>query len=85
VVGLTVEVPGQGSYRFESWQTLVGGELVGFTLSGPAGVRYEVRADEDRFWASTLLWSHPDLPADADAISRIDFCAQPPDGDGGGG
>src|SRR5688572_25002145 len=41
VVGLLVEVPGQGIYRFDAWQSDNSGDLIGFSLSGPTPVRYQ--------------------------------------------
>lgn len=73
VVGLTVEVPGGGTWRFESWQALPSGEPAGFTLSGPPNPSYEVRADRDRFWVTEMVFV---VPRDK-AISRVDFCAEP--------
>lgn len=75
VVGLVVEVPGQGRYRFESWQDDGDGGWIGFTISGPLAVRYQVRADEDRFWGQTMVWTHPGQ--DPDGITRVDFCVTP--------
>jgi len=76
IVGLIVDVPEQGMYRFDSWQVTPAGELVGFTLSGPPEPRYEVRADDDRFEGREMLWVHPQLASGgADAITRVDFCA----------
>jgi hypothetical protein len=77
LVGLVVEVPGQGAYRFESWQDDGDGEWIGFAISGPIDVRYQVRADEERFWGETMAWTYPG--PDPDGITRIDFCATPDD------
>jgi hypothetical protein len=73
VVGLMVSAPGQGIYRFDSWQLDNDGDPIGFVMSGPSTVRYQVRADEARFIADTLVWTHPST--EPDAITRIDFCA----------
>ncbi len=83
VDGLQVTSPA-GTHTFTSWQR-AGGRLVGFTLAGPEPVGYEVRADDDRFWGAALTWTHPELAdGDAESISRVDFCARPPGGGGGG-
>jgi hypothetical protein len=76
VVGLTVEVPDQGVWRFDSWTVTPGGELVGFTLSGPDDPRYEVRADDDRYWGRGMIFVVPE----AESITRVDFCATPSEG-----
>ncbi len=84
VVGLQVTSP-IGTYGFESWQAASNGDLVGFTLAGPAGVHYEVRTGRTRFWSELMLWTHPELASGlAEPITRVDFCASP-DEDGGGG
>jgi hypothetical protein len=81
VVGLTVAGP-QGVWRFDGWQVTPGGDLVGFVISGPPDPRYEVRADDDRFWGRDMFWVHPELSrGDAEPIERIDFCATPGGGD----
>ena len=61
--------------------TAANGDFVGFTLSGPATVRYEVRAGQERFISETLTWQHPALPADTPNLSRVDFCVSFDDDD----
>ncbi len=75
IVGLIVVGSDDATYRLDSWQVAPNGDLVGFTLSGPPGPRYEVRADRERFEGREMLWVHPDLASgEADSITRVDFC-----------
>jgi hypothetical protein len=79
VVGLVVDAGAAGQFRFERWNTAPGGELIGFALSGPTVVQYEVRAGRDRFWGQSLTWLHPDLlDGDPKPISRVEFCGGGP-------
>ncbi|MBZ0232716.1 MAG: hypothetical protein K8M05_10335, partial [Deltaproteobacteria bacterium] len=55
VVGATVVV-GSRTYVFASWQTSPQGSPIGFTLSGPSQVRYEVRTEADRDYGDTLVY-----------------------------
>ncbi len=57
------------TYTFESWETSGSGAIVGFTLSGPAQVRYEVRTTIDRHNGESLIYS------DDETITRVDFCS----------
>lgn len=67
IVGATVEV-GSRTYVFASWQTSPQGSPIGFTLSGPSQVRYEVRTEADRDFGDTLVYEG------TDRITRVDFC-----------
>ena len=80
VVGLRVTAE-MRTYVVEAWQA-DSGVLVGFTLSGPDDVRYEVRTERDRYWSESMLWTVPG--GRREAITRVDFCAEP-DGPGPGG
>ncbi|HUQ07076.1 MAG TPA: hypothetical protein VM261_31505 [Kofleriaceae bacterium] len=67
VVGVKVMASNR-TYTFESWQTGAGGAVVGFTLTGPADVRYEVRTSTDRHNGTALIYSGEER------IMRVDFC-----------
>jgi hypothetical protein len=81
VVGVRVTAR-QRTYVVEAWQS-DSGVLVGFTLSGPDDVRYEVRTERDRYWSEAMLWTVPG--GRLEAITRVDFCAEPDDDGSGGG
>ena len=68
VVGLKVTAFTR-TYTFESWQAGAGSAFVGFTLSGPASVRYEVRTSTARHQGDSLVYSGDER------ITRVDFCA----------
>lgn len=59
---------GSRTYTFASWQRSPQGEPIGFTLTGPSNVRYEVRTEGDRDFGDTLVY------AGTAVITRIDFC-----------
>jgi hypothetical protein len=68
VVGLKVTTWNR-TYTFSAWETSSVGAVVGFTLTGPSSnLRYEVRADDERFMGDSLVYSGEDR------ISRVDFC-----------
>lgn len=65
--GLRARVGGR-TYTFASWQRSPQGESIGFTLTGPANVRYEVRTTDDRRMVESLVYEG------IDSITRVDFC-----------
>lgn len=67
IVGAVVRF-GNRSYTFAAWETSASGEPIGFTLTGPANVRYEVRTDGDRQMVESLVYQG------TDRITRVDFC-----------
>jgi hypothetical protein len=67
VVGLKVTVFNR-TYTFESWEASASGALVGFTLTGPSNVRYEVRTSTERHEGESLVYSGDQR------IMRVDFC-----------
>ena len=66
VVGLQV-MGTQGLFTFQAWK-LGHGKPVGFTLTGPANVRYEVRTTRDQRMIEALVYDG------RDEITRVDFC-----------
>jgi hypothetical protein len=74
VVGVKVTAFSR-TYTFESWQTGAAGAVVGFTLTGPANVSYEVRTSTERLEGESLVYSGEER------IMRVDFCSSFDDDD----
>jgi len=56
------------SYTFATWKTWASGEPIGFTLTGPPDVTYEVRTGRARQMIQSLVYQG------TAAITRVDFC-----------
>lgn len=83
-VGLVLEHDGV-AVTFTSWQAKPGepNEFIGFTytLSGASSVVYTVKAGTQKHTGDTSTYVVPGTHA----ISNVDFCDCPDDGDGGSG